>query len=205
MPLAIAAGAAALALLATACGGPSAGQVAELGTTTTNSSSITDSSSAASAQANRALAYSQCMRSNGVLDYPDPNSSGATDKSKVSAARSSVGGSRFAAALNACKHLLPPSPAGPTPAELQQVVNDMANVARCIRSHGVPNWPDPSLDVGRPTFDIHNIDYQAPKISAAIHQCQHLMPGSTQPRMCSALLAQQMGDPAGDERCFGGG
>jgi hypothetical protein len=195
--------AACLALLA-ACGGSPAGQVAQLGTTATQGSSSSNAS-VASAQGNRALAYSRCMRSNGVRGYPDPNGSGGTDKSKVIAARLSVGKSQFDAAVNACRHLLPPSPAGPSPAQVQQVMNAMANVARCIRSDGVPNWPDPYLDVGRPTFDIHGIDYQAPKISAAIHHCQHLMPRSTGLRMCSALLAEQMGDPAGDERCFEGG
>jgi hypothetical protein len=194
-----------LALLAAACGGSNRSHVAQLGTTATGSGASSTSSTAASARGNRALAYSRCMRSNGVLDYPDPDSSGDTDKSKVTAARANAGSSRFDAALNACKHLLPASPPGPTPTQVQQVMNGMQNFARCVRSHGVPNWPGPSLDVGRPTFDIHSIDYKAPKVSAAIHACQHLMPGSTQPRMCSALLAQQMGDPAGDERCFGGG
>jgi len=73
-----------------------------------------------------------------------------------------------------------------------------------MRRQGVPNWPDPYLDVGRPTFDIHSIDYKAPRISAAIHECQHMMPGSTQPRMCSALLAERNGGAPGDEACFEG-
>jgi len=193
--------AAVLSLLTGACGGSPARHVAQLGSTATHSST---SSRAASRQQNSALDFSRCMRSNGVLEYPDPTSSGETDKSKVISARSNAGSSRFDAAVNACKHLLPPSPPGPTPAEVQQVMNGMASFARCMRSNAVPNWPGPFLDVGRPTFDTYNMNYQAPRISAAIHGCRHLMPGSTQPRMCSALLAQQMGDPPGDERCFGG-
>jgi hypothetical protein len=69
----------------------------------------------------------------------------------------------------------PPSPPGPTPAEVQQVMNGMQNFAQCTHAHGIPNWPGPSLDVGRPTFDIHGIDYQASRISTAIHDCQHLI------------------------------
>ena len=190
---------AALALTAAACGGSSRSQVAQIGSTSTQSSAAS-STSAPSAQGHRALAYSRCMRSNAVLGYPDPNSSGGTDKSKITAARSSVGSSKFDAALNACRHLLPPSQPAPTPAEVQQVMRAMASVARCIRSHGVSNWPDPYLDAGRPTFDIHNIDYKPPRISAAIHDCQHLMPGSTMLRMCSSLV----GTP-GNEGCFEGG
>jgi hypothetical protein len=189
-----------LSLFVSACGGSSGSHVAQLGSSTTNTTqrSPSTNSSAPSTQGNR-VAYSQCMRSNGVFDYPDPNSSGGTDKSRITAARSEAGSSRFDTALDACKHLLPPSQPGPTPAEVQQVMNAMANVARCIRSHGVPNWPDPYLDAGRPTFDIHSIDYKAPPISAAIHQCHHLMPGSTLPRICSSLL----GTP-GNEGCFEG-
>jgi hypothetical protein len=83
-------------------------------------------------------------------------------------------------------------------------MSGMRNFAQCMRRQGVPNWPDPYLDVGRPTFDIHSIDYKAPRISAAIHECQHLMPGSTQPRMCSALLAERNSGAPGDEACFEG-
>jgi hypothetical protein len=147
------------------------------------------------------LAYSRCMRSHGVLDYPDPNSSGGTNKSQVIAARSKVGSSRFNAAERACQHLLPPSSSGPTPAEVAQIMNGMFKFARCMRRHGVSNWPDPYLDVGRPTFDIHSIDYKAPRISSAIHECQYLMPGSTLPRICSSLAAPA-GSPPGSEGCF---
>lgn len=96
------------------------------------------------------LVYARRMRSNGVLDYPDPENSGGTDKSKVAAARSDVGSSRFDAAVNACRHVLPPSPSGPTPAEVQRAMNGMQSFARCMHSHGVTNWPDPYLDAGRP-------------------------------------------------------
>jgi hypothetical protein len=190
-----------LALPVAGCGGSGSpgGHVAQLGPTTTATPSSPSTGSPAASPQGNGVAYSRCMRSNGVPDYPDPSSSGGTDKSKVTAARSEVGSSRFDTAVDACKHLLPPSPAGPTPAEVQQVMSGMANVARCIRSHGVPNWPDPSLDAGRPTFDIHSIDYKAPRISAAIHECEHLMPGSTLPRMCSSLV----GNP-GNEGCFEG-
>jgi hypothetical protein len=183
-----------LALLAAACGPAASSHVAQLGTSTSQSSSPSSGSTH-----ERALAYSRCMRSNGVLGYPDPDSSGGTDKTKVTAARADVGSSRFDGAQDACRHLLPPSSPGPTPAEVQQAMNGMQKFARCMRSHGVSDWPDPHPDVGRPTFDLHGLDYKAPRISTAIRECQHLMPGSTLPRMCSSLL----GTP-GNEGCFGG-
>jgi hypothetical protein len=185
-----------LALLAAACGGSSGSHLAQLGSTATGS----NTASSPASQAGGALAFARCMRSNGVQNFPDPDSHGGFPSSTKQIARTNP---RYQAAHGACRHLLPAGN-GPTSAEVQQVMNGMANFARCIRSHGVPNWPDPSLDVGRPTFDLHSLDYEAPRISGAIHDCQHLMPGSTVPRMCSGLLARQNGDPAGDERCFGG-
>jgi hypothetical protein len=94
-------------------------------------------------------------------DYPDPDNRGETDKSKVIAARSTAGSSQFDAAVNACRHLPPSSAPGPTRGEVQEVMSGMRNVAQCMRRQGVPNWPDPYLDIGRPTFDIHSIDYKA--------------------------------------------
>lgn len=182
-----------LALLAAACGGGSeSGPVAQAGSTTATSNT---SSSAAATQQTGMLAFARCIRNHGVQNFPDPNSNGGLPAGTKQIARSNP---RYQAALSACRHLLATGD-GPTPAERQQAMNGMQDFARCMRSHGVTNWPDPYLDVGRPTFDIHSIDYEAPRIRTAIHTCRHLMPGSTLPRMCSSLL----GTP-GNEGCFGG-
>jgi hypothetical protein len=51
----------------------------------------------------------------------------------------------------------------------------MVNFARCMRHHGMPNFPDPTNDThGRPVFNIH-IDPNSPQISTKIHACQHLL------------------------------
>ena len=51
-----------------------------------------------------------------------------------------------------------------------------------MRSHGVPNWPDPSIDSqGRPVFAIsiskHGFDPYSPQVWAKGNECSHLMPG----------------------------
>jgi hypothetical protein len=80
-----------------------------------------------------------------------------------------------------------------------------------MRSHGVQNWPDPYIDRHhpddpRPVFDLRSsIDPTAPRISADIHECQHLMPESTSPYLCSRVLAERIpGSPPGAEACGGG-
>jgi hypothetical protein len=154
---------AALALLAAACSGsPGSGG-------STNSRSPTS----------QPLAFSHCMRSHGVSNFPDPNSSGVWSKSQVELAASNP---RFQAATKACGHLLPNGGPGvsPSPAVVQQIQIDMAKFARCMRSHGVPNWPDPTLDRGRAIFDPEagGVDTNSPQISTKMHECERVFPAS---------------------------
>jgi hypothetical protein len=161
-----------LALLAAACGGSPGSHVAQLGSTTTKRST----SSSAAAQQNGMLAFSRCIRSHGVPNFPDPNSSGVLPKSQV--AQLTASNPQFPAAHRACEHLLP-NGGQPTQAQVQQAWNDMRNFARCIRSHGVPNWPDPaptSQQDQRPFFHLpDSIDPNAPQITTTIRACQHVL------------------------------
>jgi len=163
----------ALALLAAACGGAPGSHVAQLGSTTTKSST---SSWAAAAQQNGMLAFSRCMRSHGVPNFPDPNSSGALPKRQVDQLAASS--PQFPPAHRACEHLLP-NGGQPTQAQVQQAWNDMRNFAHCMRSHGVPNWPDPaatSQQDQRPFFHVpDSIDPNAPQITTKIRVCQHVL------------------------------
>jgi hypothetical protein len=63
---------------------------------------------------------------------------------------------------------------------LQQIQFDMTKFARCMRSHGVRNWPDPTLDRGRAVFDPEaaGIDANAPQINAKVHACERVFPAS---------------------------
>jgi len=130
-----------------------------------------------SVQANGPLAFSHCMRSRGVSQFPDPNSSGVWPKSQVELV---AGDPKFQAATQACGHLLPDGGPGvaPSRAVVQQIQTDMAKFARCMRSHGVPSWPDPTLDRGRAVFDPEavGIDTSAPRISTAMRGCEGVFP-----------------------------
>jgi hypothetical protein len=160
-----------LALLAAACGGSPGSHVAQLGSTTTKSST-----SSPSANSQKVLAFSRCVRAHGVPNFPDPNSSGALPKRQV--AQLTAGNPQFPAAHRACEHLLP-NGGQPTQAQAQQAWNDMRNFARCMRSHGVPNWPDPaptSQQDQRPFFHLpDSIDPNAPQITTKIRACQHVL------------------------------
>jgi hypothetical protein len=169
-----------LALLAAGCGGSPSSHVAELGSTTTQpASSKAGGSTSLHSPTTRPLAFSRCMRSHGVASFPDPDSSGVWPKSQVELA---AGNSRFQAATRACGHFLPDGGPGvsPSAAVVQQIQSDMAHFARCMRSHGVLRWPDPTLDRGRAVFDPEaaGIDPNSPQISTKLHECERVFPAS---------------------------
>lgn len=165
-----------LALLATACNGPSSPGVASGRSTSTAQPAL--SSNAGGAQTSQMLAFSRCMRSHRVADFPDPNSSGELPKRKFAIASNNP---QFVGAHRACEHLLPNS-GQPTPAQVQQAWSDMRQFARCMRSHGVPNWPDPTVTSpqdNRPFFNTPaSIDLSAPQIVGKINACQRVLHSS---------------------------
>jgi len=139
-----------LALLAAACGG-------------SPSSSGSGGSPAAggSATSPSVLAYSACMRSQGVPNYPDPDRSGQLPK--TDAQLLGVSTSQYRAAQQACRHLLPTSGSPEDcmqnsdcpPALVQQMMAADRKLAQCMRSHGVPNFPDPTNGgASGPIFNI---------------------------------------------------
>jgi len=172
MPVLGALVATAVLVVAAACGG---------GPSSTDSGGISNGGGSTNAQSlnSRPLAFSRCMRSNGVPNFPDPNSGGVWPKPQVEGAASST---RYPAAAKACGHLLPDGGPGVEPSQAvdQQIQSDMTKFARCMRSHGVPDWPDPTLDQGRAVFDPQaaGIDTNSPQISATVQRCERVFPAS---------------------------
>jgi hypothetical protein len=172
------------ALLATACAGSPHSHIAELGTTIAQSGTPTNTP-AASARQNGGLAFSRCMRSHGVSQFPDPDSSGAIPK--VTLQQLGVGSSPFQAARSACGHLLQPSDI-----QVQQTLSGMLDFARCMRSHGVRNWPDPTTDSdGQVVFDLRGrINPDTPQMDTKSGRCSHLLhpaPGQNGTVLCNGI------------------
>ena len=117
---------AAVSLLAAGCGG----------------SSTTAATTAAATTRNEALAFSHCMHSHGVPNFPDPNSSGQIPKDQIIPL--DPRSPQFQAAQRACARLWPYGTPGQNEAQGPAHTAAMLAFARCIRSHGFPNFPDPS-------------------------------------------------------------
>jgi hypothetical protein len=128
------------------------------------------------------------MRSHGIPRYPDPSGSGALPK--TSTQRLGVSNAQFNAAQRTCQHLLPSTASVQQqtqqcmltgdcpPALVRQILTAELELARCMRSHGVPNWPDPSIDSqGRPAFNVsaRGINpHHSPRINSKIGECERL-------------------------------
>jgi hypothetical protein len=146
-------------------------------------------SHSSSTNAQKALAFSRCVRVHGVPDYPDPSGNGQVVKE--TAQQLGVSSSRLQAALNACEHVLPRTGnVDDDPAALHRWWSQMQHFAQCMHTRGVPNWPGPSPyppDPARPTFNLHaagigfhqgaqpgNI-VNSSQIQAKVRQCESLL------------------------------
>jgi hypothetical protein len=91
----------------------------------------------------KAVKFSECMRSNGVGAFPDPDASGALTIDAVANGSSlNTSSGTFKHALNACKDLEPAGFTGNQRSPQEQKA--ALAFAQCIRDNGVRDFPDPS-------------------------------------------------------------
>jgi hypothetical protein len=125
-----------------------------------------------------AVAYSGCVRSHGVPDYPGPNSSRQLPKiTPANESQLGVSDSRLNAAQAACRRLWPYQ--APTQAQQPQQLADDVKFAQCMRSHGVPA-PDPTTGPNGPRFVISiskdGFNPRSPQVLAKARECERVMP-----------------------------
>jgi hypothetical protein len=157
--------AAALALLvlgATGCSShPPASNVNAGGTAASNPTSAHD----------KAVKFTECMRQNGVHDFPDSDASGDFPSFGIS-----VSPTQWKQALTACKAL---QPAGSLSAKLTpKQLSAALKFAQCMRANGVKDFPDPVS--GQPLIDTTRIPSSNRPggmtiLNAAGHKCADLL------------------------------
>jgi len=132
-----------IAVVAAGCGGASRGSgVARL--SSTNGTSPTSSRASGSAaqrtlsQEQQLLAFAECMRSNGVPNFPDPGSSGGF---RVPAG-ANPSSPAFKSAQAKCAKLMGGG-FGEGPPPSARTVAHYLKVAQCMRAHGISDFPDP--------------------------------------------------------------
>lgn len=139
--------------------------------------------SPASAHA-KGLAFARCMRSHGVPNFPDPTGNGQGGIEIQATQRAGSGPSlkvngvpvsapAFQSAQQACQSLLPNGGHPPQLSASQKQA--MLQFSQCMRTHGVPSFPDPTFGNGRVSVQIRGgsgLDPNSPAFKAAQQACQ---------------------------------
>ena len=134
----------------------------------------------------QALAFSQCMRAHGVPDFPDPQSTAGGNAIQVNGNGATLDptSSQFQAAQQACNKYLPKNgPGGKGPSAKDRAA--MLAFAACMRSHGVPDFPDPQFNSGGGGFVVQggagneppaDMRPDSPQFQTAMQACQSKLP-----------------------------
>jgi hypothetical protein len=164
---------AALLVLAAGCGGSNGPGVPSAGSNKANHAPAAGSSSGGVMA--QFLAYSRCMRSHGIHDFPDPSSAGGGVGIELHGGPGSDlnrNDPRFEAAEQACR-ALQPGGGQPTTPSAQKIAAEV-KWARCMRSHGLPSFPDPN---GQGAFDRNKFDENSSAFQTASNACKSLRSG----------------------------
>jgi hypothetical protein len=102
----------------------------------------------------QAVKFAECMRSHGVREFPDPDSSGTfTIETIANGTSIDTNSPAFQQAITACKDFEPAGFTGATRTPEQQAA--ALKFAQCIRDNGVKEFPDPAND--EPMIDTNRI------------------------------------------------
>jgi hypothetical protein len=169
----------ALLLTATGCGGkePSTQGVASLGDTPSPTASA--DSEGNSGGKGSGLEYAQCMRDNGVKEFPDPSEDGKLTLRAKPGSGLDPNSPTWKKAEEACKSKRPE----PSEAQKQNMKAQGLKYSQCMRDNGIKSFPDPNPDGGMllRMKKGTELDPESPKFKAAQEACKKLMPGANGP------------------------
>jgi hypothetical protein len=114
--------------------------LAGCGSTDAASGTATNAGTPSGKSPQQAFQFAQCMRAHGVSNFPDPNGNGIQIGPNSGVNPQSPA---FQTAQNACKRYLPND--GQPPVTSPGARAAALAFAKCMRAHGVPNFPDPLM------------------------------------------------------------
>ena len=143
------------------------------------------------------MKFSVCMRSHGVTEFPNPTIGSNGLPSFGPTLNVNGGAPVYNAADQACKHDLPDI--GPhTPAEKAAANRAALKYAICMRSNGVPNFPDPN---GQGLIQINHatgvLESSSPQFQKAQTACKSLDKGGFGQQSSTAVSAPPGGAGSG--------
>lgn len=148
--------AAVLALTVAGCGGSGDSKSGSSGSSGSNANSTVE----------RAVKYAQCMRKNGVTNFPDPDKNG---KFMIGAGGPNQNSSLVKKAKQACKSQEPPG-IQENPAERAHDQAEWLKWSQCMRKNGIRDMPDPQD--GRLLVPRDRINTNSPQFKKAMNACR---------------------------------
>ena len=130
----------------------------------------------------KTLEFASCMRSHGVSNFPDPTGGRLPLQIQQTPNNTTVNGVQvngpaLQSAMHACRSYMP-NAGTPSPAQTAKATFQSLAMSRCMRSHGVPNFPDPKMQTGpyggvafSVDFGGTGIDPNSPTFQAARKDC----------------------------------
>lgn len=158
--------AASAALALAGCGGSSPSNTATAGGGSGSSGAGGDSSAGAPPNSRGvtagALQFARCMRAHGISNFADPTNGG-----ELTIPPDDKNSPAFKSASQACQSRL--QGGGPQAQRSDMSHAQSLQLAKCIRAHGVPNFPDPNASGVIPQSGINP---NSPAMKAALRACQ---------------------------------
>jgi hypothetical protein len=142
-----------------------------------------------------ALAFARCMRTHGVPTFPDPSAGAGGLSIEAAGGPGHSGGPpqtltingtpvsapAFRNAMTQCRGKLPDG-GRPSAQQIARLRAGALAMARCMRSHGVPSFPDPNIQTG-PGGGVgvrigpgSGLDPSSPAFQTAQRQCMNKGP-----------------------------
>lgn len=125
------------------------------------------------------LQYARCVRAHGAPNFPDPQVDSQGHASFGQSPQTKTEASQAQGACGSILNRLPASVTHNAPVTAAQL-HELTLFARCLRQHGLPQWPDPQPDG---TFRLAGTPYatagKSPQALAAMHACSRYNPGGS--------------------------
>jgi len=124
--------------------------------------------------------FAQCMRDNGIKNWPDPqpDSGGSKDGGPARViAPEGADPQQIRQAMEKCKQYLPNG--GDAPQDSAADLEERRKFAQCMRDNGLTSFPDPSGESGNQPVP-RDIDPNSAEFKAAMDKCRQYLrnPGS---------------------------
>ncbi len=125
------------------------------------------------------LEFAQCMRDNGVPDFPDPQVNddggiimgGPGGDGNMDLDREAV-----EQAMEECEDLRPQGGGNFSEEDRQEMQDAALEHAQCMRDNGVPDFPDPQFSEGGASINLGDIDPESSVFKEAQEACEDVMP-----------------------------